>query len=76
MLTEQKVKKVICDCLCIESITDNSIALIKLGADSLDFLNLEFHLKEAFDDKLTGEMNVGEQTTVQDVIDFVEAELK
>jgi len=75
-MVEQKVKEAICECLGVEidSIKDNSVKLLKLGADSLDFLDLEFRLEKTFNIKLL-DMIVDENMTVQNVIDVMESKV-
>lgn len=80
MDVEQKVKKTICDCLCIDSIDDNSIRLNDLSIDSLDLLDLDFRLDRQFDNKLLTnklltKMVLSGETTIQDVIDFVKVQI-
>lgn len=82
MNIEQRVKQTIIECLCLEldeinrdEWRDNSVKLSSLAADSLDFLDLDFQLDKQFDGKLLSKMEVGIDTTVQDVIDYVTNEI-
>jgi len=74
-MIEQQVKEVICECLSVEMdyLKDNSVKLMDLGADSLDFLDLEFQLEKTFDIKLN--MIAVENPTIQNVIDLIKAKL-
>jgi acyl carrier protein len=59
-----------------ESIVTNDASLVeKLGADSLDLIELAMAAEEEFGFAV-GDEQLGEQETVKDIIDLVETQLK
>lgn len=73
---EVVVKEIIAECLGVDVINlKNEEKLSRLGMDSLDVFHLEFQLNKAFDGQLISELIIEDETTVQDILNYIETEL-
>ena len=77
MTTEQKVKQIICDQLCVneDELTPGANFQDDLGADSLDHVELVMMFEEEFDLEINDE-DAEKIKTVKDALDYVASKVK
>lgn len=79
-MVAEKVRVIVADCLCLDLDEVNiGDRLSDLGADSLDILDIEHRLDNEFKGRLflrSSDKSDRHWNTIQDVVDFVESEVK
>jgi acyl carrier protein len=73
---ERRIKSVLENCLGIDKEINNSDNLVDLGLDSLDFMDLMFRIDEEFSTRLPDNFQATAETTVGDIVNFVEREIQ
>ena len=67
----EQVKKILCDQLDEEQVTEDSEVIDDLGADSLDIVDLVMTLEEEFDTEIPDE-DIENLRTVGDIVKYIE----
>ena len=67
----EQVKKILCDHLDEEQVTEDSEVIDDLGADSLDIVDLVMTLEEEFDTEIPDE-DIENLKTVGDIVKYIE----